>query len=94
LEELKEIVSQFESIGDNCEFGLYQRHVEVEPINLFRFSSAALPHLLNVLTTRFSGVGDPANVHLHAPPSNSWEYMAELRDQPGNYSFIYHTGVH
>ena len=35
---LNEMLLEFESLGDNCEFGLVQRHFGAEPISLLRFA--------------------------------------------------------
>ena len=35
---LNRTIAQFESLGDNCEFGLLQRQLKAEPLGLFRFS--------------------------------------------------------
>ena len=60
----RDLVLQFESLGDNCEFGLVQRKAGAEPLGLLRFSSAPLPRLVRALRERFDGLTDPANVRL------------------------------
>jgi len=32
-----DLVQRFESLGDNCEFGMVQRYAGAEPLSLFRF---------------------------------------------------------
>lgn len=81
-----ELVLQFESLGDNCELGLVQRHAGVEPLGLFRFAGAPLRHLLRAMEARFEGMADPA--HVRVQPENG-EYMIKLT----KYDFIYHAHV-
>lgn len=55
---LETLLTDFESIGDNCEFGLVQRRYGAEPYGLLRWAFATLPSLLDALTCRFEGVED------------------------------------
>jgi hypothetical protein len=56
----EQMITRFESLGDNCEFGLVQRQFGAEPLGLLRFSYIELPLLLRGLRTGFEGLGDPA----------------------------------
>lgn len=55
-----EILGQFESLGDNCEFGLVQRIGGIEPLGLLRFAGFHIPveyrlnRLLDALERGFS----------------------------------------
>jgi hypothetical protein len=40
------LMGEFESLGDNCEFGLIQRNAEMEQLGLFRFAAIALDKLI------------------------------------------------
>jgi hypothetical protein len=82
----RDLVLQFESLGDNCEFGLVQRKAGAEPLGLLRFSSAPIRPLLRALRDRFEGLADPANVRLS---SAKGEYLITLM----KYDFVYHTDV-
>ncbi|HVY15876.1 MAG TPA: hypothetical protein VHB27_11655 [Rhodopila sp.] len=82
----QELVLQFESLGDNCEFGLVQRRVGVEPLGLLRFSGAPLRNLLRALANRFEQIGDPDHIRLQ--PENG-EFMIKL----AKYDFTYHSDV-
>lgn len=53
------MIMGFESLGDNCEFGLVQRRLGAEPLGLLRFSYVELPLLLRGLRCGFDGLGDP-----------------------------------
>src|ERR1700758_3814147 len=82
----RDLVLQFESLGDNCELGLVQRRVGVEPLGLFRFASAPLRHLIRAMDARFAGIADPDHVRVE---TQNGEYMIRL----SKYDFIYHTDV-
>lgn len=47
----------FESLGDNCEFGLVQRHARVEPLGLLRFAGMSLGKLVAALEAKLDGLG-------------------------------------
>ena len=81
-----DLVTQFESLGDNCELGLVQRRVGVDPLGLLRFAGAPLRHLLPALHARFDRIGEPTDIGV--VPSNN-EYMVELY----RYGFNYHADV-
>jgi hypothetical protein len=52
------VLMQFESIGENCEFGLVQRHFGVEPLGLLRWVSLAPDALCLALEERFEALDD------------------------------------
>jgi hypothetical protein len=79
-----ELVLKFESLGDNCELGLLQRKVGVEPLGLLRLAGAPLRHLLRAMEARFEGMADPGNIRIQ--PENG-EYMVNLT----KYEFVYHA---
>jgi hypothetical protein len=54
---LDELLLAFESLGDNCEFGLVQRHAGIEPLGLLRFAGMSLSKLVAALEARFEGIG-------------------------------------
>lgn len=82
--DVKELVSQFESLGDNCEFGVVQRYIGIEPLGFFRWSWTPLPALLDVLDAEFANV-DPERIEIYTGLNQ--EYMVRL--QP--WGFQYHT---
>src|ERR1700758_1126454 len=82
----RDLVLQFESIGDNCELGLVQRKAGAEPLGLLRFSGAPLRHLLRGLNARFANIADPKHIRLSA---ENGEYMVKLT----KYDFTYHAEV-
>jgi hypothetical protein len=78
----------FESLGENCEFGLVQRRCAAEPLGLLRFASAPLPKLLAGLRARFEGLSDYDNLDVHLSP-NGREYMVLDR----RFQLLYHPWV-
>jgi len=60
-----QLMLEFESLGDNTEFGLVQRLFGADPMSLLRWSRAdSLETLLGALDARFDGLGAPGNVEL------------------------------
>src|SRR5271168_2182431 len=82
----RDVVLQFESIGDNCELGLVQRQAGAEPLGLLRFAGAPLRNLLRGLNARFANIADPNHVRINAEHG---EYMVKLT----KYVFTYHAHV-
>ena len=59
------VFDAFESLGDDCELALAQRHFGVElPLGLLRWSSTTHERLLAGLDSRFEGLGDPATTQV------------------------------
>jgi tetratricopeptide (TPR) repeat protein len=58
------LLLQFESLGENCEFGLVQRHFGVEPLGLLRWVSLAPESLCLALEERFAGLDDPEDLEV------------------------------
>jgi hypothetical protein len=82
----RDLVLRFESVGDNCEFGLVQRMVGTEPLGLLRFAGAPLPALLSAMNARFEGIADPKRIRVQ---EENGEYMVKLT----KYDFYYHAHV-
>ena len=85
---LSELMLKFESLGENCEFGLVQRRGGSEPLGLLRFSSTPLPKLLAALNARFEGLGKADRLKVELS-SNGREYM--VLDQ--TFGLYYHAWV-
>ena len=89
---LRELMLGFESVGDNCEFGIVQRRCGAEPLGLFRFSAAPLDHLAAGVADGFLGMADHENLLLKlndAPVHGPREYLLHQR----KYGLTYHTFV-
>jgi hypothetical protein len=53
------LLSAFESLGEDCELGLAQRHYRTElPLTLLRWAGTTHDKLLHGLRSRFDGLGD------------------------------------
>jgi hypothetical protein len=85
---MTDVVEKFESLGENCEFGLVQRRCGIEPLGLLRFSSTPLPPLLKALRARFAGMGRPEFIDIEVAESGT-EYMVFDK----RFHFRYHAWV-
>ncbi len=81
---LRDLLMEFESLGDTCEFGIVQRRYGAEPIGLLRWTSTPLEHLVTALDSDFAGVGEPA--HTVITVSADGEYTS--------YDGRYHMNAH
>ncbi len=82
----RDLAFRFESIGENCEFGLVQRGCDAEPLGLLRFSSIFLRPLIRGLDDRFEGLGNAASIE---PRYENDEYMIYEKV----YGLVYHSFV-
>jgi hypothetical protein len=57
---LDQMASAFESLGTNCEFGLFQRRCGSESLGLLRFAGMPYPSLVTGLDLGFPGIEDEA----------------------------------
>jgi hypothetical protein len=85
---LSELMLRFESLGENCEFGLVQRRCGAEPLGLFRFASAPLPKLIAALDARFEGLSEPANLEVQLSPNGRKYLVTDKR-----FQLLYHAWV-
>jgi hypothetical protein len=51
------LAETFDSLGHNCEFGMFQRHFEAEPLGLLRFAAITLDDLVHGLDDGFADLG-------------------------------------
>ncbi len=93
---IDELMLSFDSLGDNCEFGLVQRHAGVEPLGLLRFNGFHVPpqfrleKLVAALRNRFDGLGAPGTVTVFP---DGLPGRRELIVRESVYDFWYHTGI-
>lgn len=67
------VIRQYESLGDNSEFGFVQRHFKVEPAGLLSWTYCVVDSVIKVLEQQFSDFGRLNNLTLFR---TSWkEYM-------------------
>jgi hypothetical protein len=85
LDEVSSLVMRFESLGDNCEFGLLQRQMGTERLGLFRYAGTPrAPALIEGLQNKFHGFATPDDLKFHLLGG---EWMAVSR----HYGFEFHT---
>ena len=84
---LSDLALCFESLGDNCEFGLVQRHMGAEPLGLLRFNFTRLDVLHTLLATDFVGIDDPAELTLER------EANGEVMQCLPRFGLRSHTGI-
>ncbi len=86
------VLSGFQSLGDDCEFGLVQRRYGAEHLALLRWVTLAPETLATLLERRLEGFGAPDRTEIYAAP---WgELMAH--DQTYDirmHSFVQKGGV-
>jgi tetratricopeptide (TPR) repeat protein len=58
-ERAKALFMRFESLGDDCEFGLVQRRFGAEPFSLFRWMGTAPVELAAAFRAGLAGIGEP-----------------------------------
>ncbi len=87
---IDELMLEFESLGDNCEFGLVQRHSGAESLGLLRFAGISLDKTIDGLKSGFQGLGNDGTVmHFLTGTLGTREYMV----RESVYGIQYHTGV-
>ena len=75
----------FENIGDNCEFGLVQRHFKADPVGLLRFAGLRTPRrLIRFLDEKFGRFGEPGTLGVRVIGGEYW-----ITDDV--YGVSYHT---
>ena len=88
--ELGQFMLGFESLGDNCEFGVVQRHYGAEPLGLLRFTATPSKLLVMALNSGFAGVGDPDTTTL---TTYNGEYLTgDTRYHMAMHTFIREAG--
>jgi hypothetical protein len=92
---LVSLMTQFESLGDNCEFGLVQRQAGSEPLGLLRFAGFQVPpegrldRLVDALDRKFEGLGEEGAINISAEGSKREFIIKEAA-----YGLHYHTFRH
>jgi hypothetical protein len=87
---LPEIAFQFESLGENCEFGLFQRRCDAEPLGLLRFSSTFMRNLIRGVEGGFADIGANEDIEPRLEGGSRKEFM--IHEQ--KYGLVYHTFVY
>jgi len=81
-------ILNFESLGDNCEFGVLQRLCGAESfLSLLRFAGMELPILRRALDAGLQDFGDDANVEIYLDDKPRAEYVVREK----RYGAYFHT---
>ena len=78
-------------MGDNCEFGLVQRHYGAEPLGLLRWSGTPPRLLAAAIRAGFEGFGRAENTELRI--ANSQYYTRDTRYDMRMHTFLYEGEV-
>jgi hypothetical protein len=73
----RQLAEQFESLGRNCEFGLFQRHFEAEPLGLLRFAAITLDDLVHGLDDAFADLGAEIAIERFPIGKNRFEFLVK-----------------
>jgi len=87
---LTELALKFESLGENCEFGLFQRRCDAEPLGLLRFSSTFMRNLIRGIDNQFDGLGRAEDIEPRLEGESRREYMIHEK----KFGLVYHTFVY
>lgn len=83
--ELADLLGEFESLGDNCEFGVIHRAAGAKGKGLFQWAGMPIANLIPALHNGFAGFDDPSNYKI---AFHGQEYMVYM----GRFAFRMHTG--
>jgi hypothetical protein len=93
-------LSAFDSLGENCELALAQRHYGVElPLSLLRWAGTSYENVARGLECRFEGLGDPATTtvawididyRIQTPYLRLHTTVIEPRDEAGIADLLHH----
>jgi hypothetical protein len=88
------LMGQFQSLGDNCEFGLVQRRLGAEPLGLFRFAHTTIDGLIAAFDTRFVALQSPDNIEVRYGqyPNGEFEYATSVPQYQFNNHAAYQSG--
>jgi len=87
---IPQIAMRFESLGENCEFGLFQRRCDSEPLGLLRFSSTFIRNLIRGIENGFDGLGAIEDIDPRLEGGARKEYMIHEK----KFGLVYHTFVY
>jgi hypothetical protein len=62
--DVPRLLQLFEGLGHNCDFGMVQRAVGIEPFGLFRFAACSAADVGALLRTSFQQLGEPEDLWL------------------------------
>jgi hypothetical protein len=92
----KAIASTFQSMGQDCEFGLVQRQCEFESPGLFRWCNIGVPGLIHCLRSEFSELTDEEKLAISTSGGEYWGAYKSIfsgERQGGGSHLVYHTFI-
>ena len=78
-DDIPRLLGFFEALGENCDLGVVQRAVGIEPFGLFRFAACKDTELVELLRMRFHPLGEPEDLWLDEQAGPSREYWVKSR---------------
>ena len=78
-DDIPRLLGYFEALGENCDLGVVQRAVGIEPFGLFRFAACKDTELVELLRMRFHPLGEPEDLWLDEQAGPSREYWVKSR---------------
>jgi hypothetical protein len=85
--DTRALALHFESLGDNREFGIVQRKLGLEVLNLFRFAISHPSDLIRALNDDLQALTDPESLTVELHDGDPREYVLKA---PG-YNLCWHT---
>jgi hypothetical protein len=79
--DVPRLLQMFESLGENCDLGVVQRAVGLEPFGLFRFSACSAAAVTELLRCRFEHLFEPDDLWLDIVGEER-EYWVKSRNTP------------
>lgn len=86
-----ELLMKFESMGNNCELGIIQRHFGAEPIGLLRWSGTPPSLLAAAISAGFDGYGQPEHTKLDVRAGQF--FLQDSRYKTMMHTFVYEGDV-
>jgi hypothetical protein len=87
--DMADILKNYESLGDNCAFGLAQRKGGCEVLGLLRFANTPLSSLMTALDDEFRAATVKSELTLRLPDGENGEYCLYA----DRYGIRWHTNV-
>jgi hypothetical protein len=84
--DIPRLLQFFEGLGENCDFGVVQRAIGIEPLGLLRFGGCTATDIAQLLQTRFQTLGAPGDLWLEVTGTER-EYWVRSHHS----SFLSHT---
>jgi hypothetical protein len=85
------LLDRFESLGDNCDFGMVQRKLGAEPLGLFRFAGISIGGLIEAIDSRLDILRSPERLaaEMVLEPTGHREVFVHIRP----YQLVCHTWI-